>query len=101
MSGTGSTGTQSVPPGPRGRGGGSKTLWGGIAVVAAGGLAFYYSLASHQESKEQRDPTTGGQVPTWEYRIQQAQAPPTGPAENPATLRSQEREKEPPKGEKT
>ncbi|TFK49169.1 hypothetical protein OE88DRAFT_1737365 [Heliocybe sulcata] len=80
------TGTRGQSFGGRTAGGGSKTLWGGIVVVSAGCLGFWYSLGAHHESK-QADPVNGGRVPTWEYRIQQAQAP-ADSAENPATLRT-------------
>ncbi|KDQ58652.1 hypothetical protein JAAARDRAFT_57546 [Jaapia argillacea MUCL 33604] len=79
------------PPGqPFGRGGmgGRRTLFGGVALVTVGFAMFYYGLQKDHERKERKDPASGAQIPTWEYRIQQVQSPQDKPAENPLTVRS-------------
>ncbi|KAJ8595848.1 hypothetical protein M405DRAFT_758574 [Rhizopogon salebrosus TDB-379] len=71
------------PPNIRGR---VQTLIGGITLVGAGFGAWWILLQKRQARKEQQDPIYGGALPTWEYRLYQAQHPANSPS-NPLTLR--------------
>ncbi|OAX35684.1 hypothetical protein K503DRAFT_868084 [Rhizopogon vinicolor AM-OR11-026] len=69
------------PPNFRGR---VQTLIGGVALVGAGFGAWWMWLQKRQARKE--DPAHGGALPTWEYRIYQAQHP-ADSTNSPVTLR--------------
>ncbi|KIJ61862.1 hypothetical protein HYDPIDRAFT_158815 [Hydnomerulius pinastri MD-312] len=75
--------TTKPPRIPKGR---PAILFGGVAVVATGFASWWFGLLRHHARKEELDPVTGGSLPTWEYRIQQAQNPVEN-ADKPATLR--------------